>query len=101
LRRALDEYSTAGIKTNAALFRRILAEPEFLRAEMHTTWLDELLRQPPKAAHGDAGATDAAAIAAALWQAKRNGSPGRRENSATTASRWKHEGRQQQLERLP
>src|SRR6185369_11934937 len=31
LRRALEEYSITGIKTNAALFRRILAEPDFLR----------------------------------------------------------------------
>ena len=99
LRRALDEYSTAGIKTNAALFRRILAEPDFLRAEIHTKWLDELLRRPQPAARSDASATDAAAIAAALWQAKRNGAADARENSAP-ASRWKHEGRRQQLERL-
>jgi len=73
LRRALDEYSTAGIKTNAALFRGILAEPDFLRAEIHTKWLDELLRRPQPAAPSDASRSDAAAVAAALWQAMRNG----------------------------
>ena len=30
LRRALDEYTITGIRTNVGLFRRILAEPEFL-----------------------------------------------------------------------
>jgi acetyl-CoA carboxylase, biotin carboxylase subunit len=96
LRRALDEYSTAGIKTNASLFRRILAEPDFLRAEIHTKWLDELLRRPQPAAETDAGRTDAAAVAAALWQATRNGAA----ENAKPESRWKQEGRHQQLERL-
>src|ERR1700676_3185125 len=75
LRRALEEYTVTGIKTNAALFRRILGEPEFLRGEIHTKWLDEMLQRPSSAAHSPHGdpktdrAADAAAIAAALWQA--------------------------------
>src|ERR1700757_4982536 len=73
LRRALDEYAITGIKTNSALFRRILAEPDFLKAEIHTKWLDELLRRPHPTAHSDANGVDAAAIAAALWQATRSG----------------------------
>src|SRR6202790_276315 len=74
LRRALDEYTVTGIKTNAGLFRRILAEPDFLRGEIHTKWLDEMLQRPSSAAHSPHGdpktdrAADAAAIAAALWQ---------------------------------
>src|SRR5215475_11266899 len=64
LRRALEEYSITGIKTNASLFRRILAEADFLRAEIHTTWLDEILRRPQLAVHSDANGADAAAIAA-------------------------------------
>jgi len=40
LRRALDEYTITGIRTNVSLFRRILTEPEFLRGEFHTKWLD-------------------------------------------------------------
>jgi len=96
LRRALDEYSTAGIKTNLALFRRILAERDFLRAEIHTKWLDELLRRPQPAAQSDASRSDAAAVAAALWQATRNGAA----ETAKPESRWKHAGRHQQLERL-
>ncbi|MFZ0413441.1 MAG: acetyl-CoA carboxylase biotin carboxylase subunit [Candidatus Acidiferrales bacterium] len=46
LQRALGEYYARGIRTNVALFRRILSEPEFLRAEIHTKWLDELLSRP-------------------------------------------------------
>src|SRR5216117_2531378 len=82
LRRALDEYTITGIRTNAGLFRRILTEPEFLRGEIHTRWLDELLLRPRAAAassssdsnrEGNPGrAHEAAAIAAAIWQAKQS-----------------------------
>jgi len=66
LRRALEEYSVTGIKTNTALFRRILVEPDFLRSEIHTKWLDEMLMRPHAAPDVDSRAADAAAIAAAL-----------------------------------
>jgi len=110
LRRALEEYAVTGIKTNAGLFRRILAEPDFLRGEIHTKWLDELLQRPPssvsvakESATADRAA-DAAAIAAALWQAnqseKSSGQPSSSQDSSQP-SRWKQEGRHQQLDRLP
>jgi acetyl-CoA carboxylase biotin carboxylase subunit len=101
LRRALQEYSTTGIKTNAALFRRILAEPDFLRAEIHTKWLDQVLRRPQPATPSDVNGADAAAIAAALWQASRNGSSFANSESHESESAWKREGRRRQLERLP
>jgi acetyl-CoA carboxylase biotin carboxylase subunit len=99
VRRALEEYTVTGIKTNAALFRRILSEPEFLRGEIHTKWLDELLTRPHVAAAGnESSSADAAAIAAALWHATQNvaaaQSPGRE-------SPWKLEARRQQLDRTP
>src|SRR5580693_5227262 len=75
LRRALGEYTVTGIKTNAGLFRRILAEPDFLRGEIHTKWLDELLQRPlsaPKESANADRAADAAAIAAAVWQANQS-----------------------------
>src|SRR5216683_2839473 len=76
LRRALEEYTTTGIKTNAGLFLRILEEPEFLRGEIHTKWLDELLHRPPSAAsfvnENQTRDFDAAAIAAAIWQANQS-----------------------------
>jgi len=110
LRRALGEYTVTGIKTNAGLFRRILAEPDFLRGEIHTKWLDELLQrsssvarsfdEDPKTDH----AADAAAIAAALWQTnfseKSSGQPSSGQESCRP-SRWKQEGRRQQLDRRP
>ena len=99
LRRALEEYSITGIKTNTALFRRILSEPDFLKAEIHTKWLDALLQRPYHSTHDDSNGADAAAIAAAVWQATHNGN-----HSATPASQpesaWKREGRKQQLEPL-
>jgi acetyl-CoA carboxylase biotin carboxylase subunit len=102
LRRALDEYTITGIKTNAGLFRRILSEPDFLRGEIHTKWLDALLtRRRAGAAQDEPGAGDAAAIAAALWQnsqSQKNSAP---QSPQATPSRWKQEARSDQLDRTP
>ena len=111
LRRALDEYTISGIKTNAGLFRRILNESDFLRGEIHTKWLDELLQRPPSAAlpaavsndeaHSNA-ACNAAAIAAAIWQATRIAAQSSAASATDdAASRWKMEGRRQLLDRTP
>lgn len=110
LRRALEEYKITGIKTNAGLFRQILNEPEFLRGEIHTKWLDEVLQRSGSGARASEGkeklarAADAAVIAAALWQVKQ--SEKRSANvtegqESSQQSRWKQEGRRQQLDRLP
>jgi acetyl-CoA carboxylase biotin carboxylase subunit len=111
LRRALEEYTITGIRTNAGLFRRILTEPEFLRGEIHTRWLDELLRRPGAAASfasagnkegGAEKAREAAAIAAAIWQARQNAAPASAASTSNQApSRWKWEGRREQLDRMP
>jgi acetyl-CoA carboxylase biotin carboxylase subunit len=103
LRRALEESTITGIKTNVALFRRLLAEPDFLRAEIHTKWLDELLLRPNEdAAEEPNGSLDAVAIAAAMWQASRNTSPNGSQASGTDAtSRWKQFGRREQVDRDP
>src|SRR5581483_6690599 len=45
MERALDEYFIGGIKTNLALFRRILRDPGFRKAEIHTMYLDQMLAQ--------------------------------------------------------
>src|SRR5258708_5363654 len=108
LRRALEEYTVTGIKTNAGLFRRILAEPDFLRGEIHTKWLDELLRRQGSAAAAsceetnDIAALDAAAIAAALWQTNqwdRHSCLSSSSANSVQPSRWKLEGRRTQLDR--
>ena len=103
LRRALDEYTITGIRTNVGLFRRILTEPEFLRGEIHTKWLDELLARPhPDAAPPGPGAEQAALFAAACWHASRSGnSASPAADSSSTPSRWKMEGRRQQMDHMP
>jgi len=114
LGRALGEYAVTGIKTNAALFRRILAEPDFLRANFHTRWLDEMLLRAPAAANNltahfseqeqKSNAADAAVIAAALWQASQWDGQSRLSFSATDSrqpSQWKLEGRRDLLDRTP
>ena len=104
LRRSLEEYTVTGIKTNAALFRRILGEPEFVRGEIHTTWLDELLLRKNRSTPVEQGSEDAAAIGAAVWQAMQNAAVSPTPSSVTgeeAPSRWKNEGRKQQLDRTP
>src|ERR1019366_2630362 len=77
LERALAEYAVTGIKTNAALFRSILRDPEFIRGEISTRWLDERLphlRASSKNAAGrDPGAEDAALLAALFHHLGTNG----------------------------
>lgn len=117
MRRALDEYYVGGIKTNVGLFRRILAEPEFVRGEIHTKWLDEFLlrpaapisaaspskSKPASADKRDALVEDAAVLAAAMWHMNRaaaaNSAAGPASNDS--ASRWKIAGRREQLASEP
>lgn len=112
MRRALEEYYVSGIKTNIGLFRRILDDPDFLRGEFHTRWLDEWLASPArlvasaaaeaKSHEVDASATeDAAALAAALWQMGSNGTAAQSPGVSTAESRWKSAGRRAQLDRAP
>jgi acetyl-CoA carboxylase, biotin carboxylase subunit len=103
LRRALDEYTITGIRTNVSLFRRILAEPEFLAGDIHTKWLDELLERPrPPATVPRLGTEEACAIAAGFWAATQiSGKARAGGDGEAEASRWKIEGRKQQLDRQP
>jgi acetyl-CoA carboxylase, biotin carboxylase subunit len=105
LRRAVEEYYVSGIKTNVGLFRRILGEPDFTRGEIHTRWLDELLHRAHKpadrpAAERDGTLEDAAVLAAALWHISKNGGAPPTSPKANE-SRWKNEGRREQIEREP
>ncbi len=102
LDRALQEHAVTGIKTNTALLLEILRDPEFLRGEIYTRWLDEklpaLLAGQKKQA--DAATAEDAAILAALLHssaikldAPANGEP------TETESRWKREARLEQIRR--
>jgi acetyl-CoA carboxylase biotin carboxylase subunit len=42
--RALGEYHVGGIKTNIPLFQAILNDPSFRRGDLHTGYLDQLLK---------------------------------------------------------
>src|ERR1700732_2912823 len=101
LRRALEEYTVTGIKTNAGLFRRILTEPDFLRGEIDTKWLDALLTRKRNGAAESEGAVEAAAIAAALWQYSQSQSTSSPPLAQDSPSRWKQEARRDQLDRTP
>ncbi len=102
LRRALDEYTITGISTNVSLFRRILGEPDFLRGEIHTKWLDELLARPrPPAIAPRSGTEQAALIAAALWHIEQGSGASNGKVEPQAPSRWKMQGRREQLDRTP
>jgi acetyl-CoA carboxylase biotin carboxylase subunit len=71
--RALDEYFVAGIKTNLALFRRILADADFRAGRFDTGYLDRL--GPAPAPAGDSAGAEVAAVAAG-WFALEPGNGG-------------------------
>ncbi|HKS83364.1 MAG TPA: acetyl-CoA carboxylase biotin carboxylase subunit [Candidatus Acidoferrales bacterium] len=120
MRRALGEYYTSGIKTNVMLFQRILASRDFQAGDIYTRWLDDFLRAPaagsataspsansssPVPANG-ARTEEAALIAAAMWYAAQANGKGPANGSANDAgvagsSKWKDEGRREQVERTP
>ena len=81
--RALNEYFIGGIKTNVALFRRILKHPDFVAGNIDTGYLDRLLESPPpETNHGDAAI---AAIAAGVF-AVLDAQPGVAGNGRATAN---------------
>jgi acetyl-CoA carboxylase biotin carboxylase subunit len=111
MQRALDEYYVTGIKTNVDLFRRILADPAFVRAEFHTRWLDDWLQKEFKAApnrdteSNDTSAEDAALLGALAWHLSQSNTDSAKQGAAAVSeppsSRWKLQGRSEQLERFP
>ncbi len=110
LRRALEEYHVGGIKTNIELFRRILGQPSFIRGELYTHWLDELLagtRDVSRALqipHVDAqshATEDAAVLAAGLWHLSSNGASRPAGEATPEESRWRREARREQTDRVP
>src|SRR6267142_4077699 len=69
MKRALDEYSIGGIKTNLGLFRRILEDPDFVAARIDTGFLDRMLNGRSGPATAPENIREIAAIAAALFAA--------------------------------
>jgi acetyl-CoA carboxylase, biotin carboxylase subunit len=98
MRRALDEYVVAGIRTTIPFFTWLLAQKDFVEGRFHTTYLDEVLQarngrpfvEPPP------DAEDLATIAAAIHtvlnagEAAANGAGAHVE---IPESRWKAQSR--------
>lgn len=105
LGRALEEFQIAGIRTNTALFQKILAEPSFQKGAIHTRWLDERLPflLPPRARDAEPAAetleSRVAMIAAALWQGSQSWPAN--DHAPQPASRWREDGRRDQISRTP
>ena len=105
LQRALSEFYASGIKTNAGLFRRILATRDFQTGYIYTSWLDDFLSKSPIstiAASDDmktiSRERDAATVAASLWHMARSADSSKNKAAPTRAeSRWKLKGRLEQL----
>ncbi len=103
MRRALDEYFVAGIKTNLPLFRRILEHPDFAAARIDTGFLDRLLAsaQPVKA-HGmlsEIAAVSAAVFAATASPANSRPARRREDQGSGPASAWQRAARREAIER--
>jgi acetyl-CoA carboxylase, biotin carboxylase subunit len=100
LKRALEEHSVTGMKTNASLLLAILSDPEFLRGEIYTRWLDERLPKFISASsHADSIAEDAAIVAALVYTlsgSEKGPSNGR---LIEAESRWKRAARLEQVDR--
>ena len=111
LKRALDEYTLGGIQTNLGLFRRLLADPDYVRGEIYTRWLDDWITRNAAGAPATAAAPlppaleTAAVLAAVLFHTSSNGagSGNASANSAASAatSKWKQEARRAAVERDP
>jgi acetyl/propionyl-CoA carboxylase alpha subunit len=102
LGRALEEHSVIGIKTNTGLLLGILRDPEFLRGEIFTRWLDERLPHLLAGKHAqehDAVAEDAAILTALLHSLGTRDAAPVNGSVAETESRWKREARFEQVDR--
>jgi acetyl-CoA carboxylase, biotin carboxylase subunit len=105
LQRALEELTIAGIRTNTGLFQTIIADADFQSGAIHTRWLDERLASllPARAkdpnANMETPETNVAMIAAALWHASQTKSTD--EHPVPPISRWREDGRLDQISRTP
>ena len=91
MKRALAEYTIAGIRTNRSFFSEIMDDAEFRSGRLSTAFLDEFFAR--RNAHEPAIEAEAvAALAAVLAQRKPNIAP-----PTTPTSRWLETGRESLL----
>jgi acetyl-CoA carboxylase biotin carboxylase subunit len=97
LRRALDEYQVAGVRTTLPFFRWLVREPAFQEAAFSTTWLDGILasRTEPFVLPRPEQERDAV-IAAALhvWFARGQALPS---DTIPASGAWRLAGRHESL----
>jgi acetyl-CoA carboxylase biotin carboxylase subunit len=92
LKRALDEYVVGGVRTNLALFRQILADPEFLAGNTDTGLIGRLGK--PSAGDDSEIAAIAAGILCAMDSSRKAGVS----NSASASpSNWEKAARSEGL----
>ena len=101
--RALEEHSVTGIKTNSGLLLGILRDPEFLRGEIFTRWLDEKLPHLLAGMQTSKNATRPPKMRrfsrrCCIPSARRTRRPANGA-AAETESRWKREARLEQVDR--
>ena len=107
MRRALDEYVVAGIKTTLPFFTWLLDQPEFVGGHFHTTTLDDILRErnAQSFVKPTAEIEDMAVVAAALQALlPAAGHPGLEDQPTAAerrASRWTDRARFEAVEGLP
>ncbi|HYN83766.1 MAG TPA: carbamoyl phosphate synthase, partial [Pyrinomonadaceae bacterium] len=103
IRRALDEYEVAGIKTTLPFFREVVRDAEFIEGRLDTGFIERFFarRDAARAAtdgdEADAGdgqrERDLAVVAAALAHESKSRASAPRSALGQPASRWKLSGR--------
>jgi acetyl-CoA carboxylase biotin carboxylase subunit len=83
MRRALREYSLAGVKTTIPFHRRVMADPDFLAGRFDTTYIDT--RFPGRPHAWDESAREVALAAAAIHAVRRATPPAPAEAPARSA----------------
>ena len=101
MHRALDEYFVGGIRTNINLFREILRDEQFTRAEFHTRWLDTWISRRASPVAADAVAEQAALIAALAFHADHKHAAEPVPAMTPFASRLRAERRRELLDHVP
>jgi acetyl-CoA carboxylase biotin carboxylase subunit len=91
--RALGEYHVGGIRTNIALFRLILNDPAFRAGDLHTGYLDDLLKTP--LAWETAPSPELAEVAAQIVSKQK--ARGTAASTAPKSSGWLTSGREDLL----
>ncbi len=88
MKRALSEYTIAGIRTNRAFFGEIMDDAEFRAGRLSTAFLDEFFARR-QASEPALESEAVAALAAVLTQRKSNTAP-----STAPTSQWLQTGRE-------